>query len=104
MQYYDILFGDMVATRQKANIANSYFVVHLEVGEEFTEILSDDDGKERNGDSDDNVQSPSKLFPSSSLKSGRSSGSKRKKFGVEYVREGLDRIVAAMSSRSHNSC
>ncbi|KAK1375460.1 hypothetical protein POM88_031653 [Heracleum sosnowskyi] len=90
MNYYDTLFGDIVATGERARVANTYFAMNLEVGEKFTEVFGeDDDGKEGNGDSDDNnVQTPPNLFPSSSLKSGRSSGSKRKQSGVECVRRG----------------
>ncbi|KAL6571641.1 hypothetical protein OROHE_003284 [Orobanche hederae] len=73
MNYYDTLFGDIVATGDRARAANTYSAVNLESGEEFTEDLSDD-GKEGSGDSDDNLQSPADLFPSSSLKSGKSSG------------------------------
>ncbi|XP_074359219.1 uncharacterized protein LOC141698428 [Apium graveolens] len=98
--YYDTLFGDIVATSERAKAANTYSVVNLEVGEDFTEVLGDD-GKEGSGDSDDNINEPSpNLFPSASLKSGRSSGSKQKKSGALYVREGLDDMVAAMSYRS----
>ncbi|KAK1384432.1 hypothetical protein POM88_022167 [Heracleum sosnowskyi] len=38
MQYYDTLFGDIVATGQRAKAANTYSAVNLEVGEEFTEV------------------------------------------------------------------
>lgn len=101
MQYYDTLFGDIVATGERARAANTYSAVDLEVGGEFTELVDEDQGKEGSGDSDDNnMQSPTNLFPSSSFKSNRSSGSKRKKSGAEYVREGLDGILQAMSSRS----
>ncbi|XP_074348745.1 uncharacterized protein LOC141687391 [Apium graveolens] len=101
MQYYNTPFGDIVATSERAKATNTYSAVNLEVGEDFIEVIGDDDGKEGSGDSDDNIIEPSpNLFQSASLKSGRSSGSKRKKSGAEYVREGLDDLVVAMSCRS----
>ncbi|KAK1352428.1 hypothetical protein POM88_053367 [Heracleum sosnowskyi] len=105
MQYYDTLFGDIVATGQRARAANTYYAVNLEVGEEFTEVMGEEDeGKKGSGDSDDNnIQSPPNLFPAPSLKSSKSSGTKRKKSGAEFVRVGLDSLVAAMSYRSTQS-
>ncbi|KAK1399781.1 hypothetical protein POM88_009644 [Heracleum sosnowskyi] len=102
MQYYDTLFGDIVATGQRARAANTYSAVNLEVGEEFTEVMGEEDeGKEGSGDSDDNnIQSPPNLFPSASHKPSKRSGSKRKRSGAEFVREGLDSLTAAMSYRS----
>ncbi|KAK1378286.1 hypothetical protein POM88_025030 [Heracleum sosnowskyi] len=99
---YDTLFGDIVATGQRARAANTYSAVNLEVGEEFTEVMGEEDeGKEGSGDSDDNnIQSPPNLFPSASHKPSKSSGSKRKRSGAEFVREGLDSLTAAMSYRS----
>lgn len=102
VNYYDTLFGDVVATGERARAANTYSVVHLEVGEEVIDF-GDDDGNEGSGDSDDNnfnsTPVPQNLFPLTSFKSGTSSGSKIKKSGAEFVREGLDGLVAAMSCR-----
>lgn len=72
--YYGTLFGDIVATSDRARATNTYSAVNLEVGEEFTDLVYDD-GKEGSGDSDNNkLQSPQShiLFPSSSMKFGKS--------------------------------
>ncbi|KAK1395266.1 hypothetical protein POM88_014322 [Heracleum sosnowskyi] len=105
IQYYDTLFGDIVATGQRARAANTYSAVNLEAGEEFTEVMGEEDeGKEGNGDSDDNnIQSLPNLFPAPSLKSSKGSGSKRKKSGAEFVRAGLDSLAIAMSYRRTQS-
>lgn len=102
VNYYDTLFGDVVATGERARAANTYSAVDLEGGEEVTDF-GDDDGNEGSGDSDDNnFQSPpsQNLFPSTSFKSGSSSVSKRKKSRAELVGEKLDGLVVAMSCRS----
>ncbi|KAK1385020.1 hypothetical protein POM88_022755 [Heracleum sosnowskyi] len=63
-----------------------------------------DEGKEGSGDiNDKNIQSPPNLFPAPSLKSSKSSGTKRKKSRAEFVRAGLDSLATAMSYRSTQS-
>ncbi|KAK1390045.1 hypothetical protein POM88_018223 [Heracleum sosnowskyi] len=79
IQLYDTLFGDIVATGQRARAANTYSSVNLEVGEEFTEVMAP------------------------SLNKSKSSGTKRKKSGAEFVRAGLDSLAAAMSYMSTQS-
>lgn len=103
MTYYETLFGNIVATGERARTADTYSAVNLETGVEFTDDAGDD-GKEGIGDSEDNnMQLPPNLFPSTSLKFGKSRGSKRKRSGVEMICDCLDRLVAAMSSRSTQS-
>ncbi|KAL8101099.1 L10-interacting MYB domain-containing protein-like [Apium graveolens] len=104
VNYYDTLFGDVIATGERAKAANNYSAVNLEEGEDIPDF-GEDDGNEGSGDSDDNnyetPQPPSRnLFPTNSFRSGSSSGQKRKKSGAEFVREGLDGLVAAMSCKS----
>ncbi|KAK1358543.1 hypothetical protein POM88_051799 [Heracleum sosnowskyi] len=48
-------------------------------------------------------QRPPNLFPAPSLKSSKSSGTKIKKSGAEFVRAGLDSLAAAMSYMSTQS-
>ena len=113
MNYYDTLFGDIVATGSRARTTNTYSAVNLETGGKFTEAQADD-GQEGSGDSGEhlpepdiqvqpnmpNIQVQPNLFPSPTLKSGHSSGSKRKRSGAEYICDRIDGIFSNMSSRS----
>ncbi|XP_074375365.1 uncharacterized protein LOC141717156 [Apium graveolens] len=104
VNYYDTLFGDIIATGERAKAANKYYAVDLEEGEDIPDF-GEDDGNEGSGDSDDNnYETPQpasqNLFPTNSFRSSSSSGQKRKKSGAEFVREGLDGLVAAMSCKS----
>ncbi|XP_074335525.1 uncharacterized protein LOC141672762 [Apium graveolens] len=104
VNYYDTLFSDVIATSEWAKVANNYFAVNLEEGEDIPDF-GEDDGNEGSGDSDDNnyetPQPPSyNLFPTNSFRSGSSSGQKRKKSGAEFIREGLDGLLVVMSCKS----
>ncbi|WOH14848.1 hypothetical protein DCAR_0934374 [Daucus carota subsp. sativus] len=66
MTYYDTLFGDVVATGDRARTANMYSAVNLETGEQFTEEAADD-GKEGSGDSEENNFSIKNWFEYKSL-------------------------------------
>ncbi|KAL1813935.1 hypothetical protein ACET3Z_024000 [Daucus carota] len=100
MTYYETLFGNIVATGERARTADTYSAVNLETGVELTDDAGDN-GKEGIGDSEDNnMQLPPNLFPSTSLKFGKSRGSKRKRSGVEMICDSLDRLAAAILLRS----
>lgn len=53
VNYYDTLFGDIIATGERARATNNYSTVNLEEGEDVPDF-GDDDGNECSSDNDDN--------------------------------------------------